>query len=90
MIQSFLVNVEASTGNWVQMGTIQGEIPVIFYAGVAFNMRTPFATAGAAAGGTGTDYLFAPTQSVAMKVDPSKTWLRGNSGAGTVSWIRQD
>lgn len=90
MIQSYLVSVNASTGNWVQMGTLQGEIPVIFYAGVAFNIRTPYADATAASNATGADYVLAPSTSVAMKVDPCKTWLRGNSVGGTISWIRQD
>lgn len=88
MVYSKIVSINASTGAWKQLGTESGVMDLVIYGSVAYNLRTPFDNVTDATNATGVDHIsLAGTTYIA--VDPSKTWVRGNSGAGDVTYLRQ-
>ena len=89
MVYSRLTNINASTGTWVQLGPEKGEMDIAIYGSVAFNIRTPFENASDAGNAAGsTDFVSAGGVTIYVTVDPSKTYVRGNSVLGFVSYIR--
>ena len=89
MVYSRLTNINASTGAWVQLGPESGEMDIALYGSVAFNLRTPFNNVTDATNAAGTtDFVSAGSVTIYVMVDPSKTYVRGNSGGGFVSYIR--
>lgn len=83
------INISSST-TWVQLGTQTGHMRIAIYGLAAFNMRTPFSSSAAANSATDADMVFAGSTVNYITVDPSQTWLRGNSGATSVTWLTQD
>ena len=85
------VSVNASTGAFVQLSTLTGEIPVILYNYTAYNLVYGVDNATDALAEANANRVFLQNASInnSMILDLSKTWVRSNGSASELFILRQ-